>query len=118
MLRTLLLLILVLIGSHGIAAADPPDTAADDPACRRIAALIDESAALLLPVRVKRAFTLTLLAASDAAHKGEYAKALTLLRTFTFEVRGVTRAHRLRPEAADLLLTRAQEAIGALAPPQ
>ncbi len=109
---------LLLAGSHGIAAADPQGTSADDPGCRQIAALIDESAALSLPARVERAFRLTLVAAGDAAHKGDFAKALTLLRTFTFEVRGVTRARRLRPEAADLLLARAEEAMGALAPPQ
>jgi hypothetical protein len=36
------------------------------------------------------------------------------LRTFAFEVRGVKRARRLPEAAADALLARAEEAIGAL----
>ena len=66
---------------------------------------MDESAALSLPVRVERAFRLTLHAANDALREGEISRALTLLlRTFTFEVRGVKRAKRLHADAADVLI--------------
>ena len=114
MFRTLLLVLVLLITARGVASADPPDLTADDPAYHCIAALIDESAALPLPVRVERAFKLTLHAAHDAFREGQTAKAVILLRTFTFEVRGVRRAKRLSPEAADVLIARAEDAIGAL----
>ena len=114
MFRTLLLVVLLLIAGRGAAAADPPDRTADDPAYNYIAAIIDESAALSLPVRVERAFNLTLYAASDAFREGKTASAVVMLRTFTFEVRGVKHARRLRAEAADLLIARAEEAIDAL----
>ena|SRR5687767_7672047 len=110
MFRTLLLILFCLIAARGLAAADPPD-AADDSAVSCIAALMDESAALSLPVRVERAFTLTLHAANDALRQGETGRAMVLLRTFTFEVRGVKRAKRLHAEAADMLIARAEEAI-------
>lgn len=114
MFRTLLLVVLLLITARGAAAADQPDQTADDPAYNYIAAIIDESAALSLPVRVERAFNLTLHAASDAFREGKTARAVVMLRTFTFEVRGVKRARRLRAEAADVLIARAEEAIDAL----
>ena len=114
MRRTLLLVLIGFIGAGGPAAADPQYPTAHDPSISHIAALIDESAALSLPVRVERAFKLTLHAADDALRQGETARALVLLRTFTFEVRGVKRARRLPPEAADMLIVRAEEAIVAL----
>jgi len=113
MLRTPALLLVLLTSCYGIAAAGPGDPF-DDPACNQIAALIDESAALSLPARVERAFMLTLRAAKDAAHDGQYARALILLRTFTFEVRGATRAKRLPAAPAHLLVARAEEVMGAL----
>ena len=36
------------------------------------------------------------------------------MTTFTFEVRGVKRANRLGAEAADVLIAKAEDAIGAL----
>ena len=113
MLRTLLLILFCLIAARGLAAADPPD-AGHDPAVSRIAALVDESAALSLPVRVERAFNLTLHAANDALRRGETGRAMVLLRTFTFEVRGVKRAKRLHADAADLLIAKAEDAIASL----
>src|SRR5687767_3765277 len=102
------------MAARGPAAADPQYPTTHDPATSHIAALIDESAALSLPVRVERAFKLTLHAADNALRQGKTARALVLLRTFTFEVRGVKRARRLPPEAADMLIGRAEEAIVAL----
>ena len=113
MFRTLLLVFLLLIAAIGPAAAEPRNQA-DDPAYSHISALIEESAALSLPVRVERALTLTLHAANDALRAGETARAIVLLKTFTFEVRGVKRAKRLRAEAADMLMAKAEEAIGTL----
>jgi hypothetical protein len=116
MARVLALLLVLLTCFHGIATAGPGD-AVSDSACSRIAALIDESTALSLAPRVQRALTLTLIEADNAAHNREHSRALTLLRTFTFEVRGAKRAHRLPPEIADLLIARAQDAMSAIAPP-
>jgi hypothetical protein len=116
MLRIPALLLALLTCCHGIATA-APDDAVPDSACSKIAALIDQSAALSLPPRVERAFTLTLMEADHAAHSGDHIKALTLLRTFTFEVRGAKRVHRVPPQAADVLIAGAQEAIVALSPP-
>ena len=115
MLRIPALLLALLTCSHGIATAGPGD-AVSDPACSKIAALIDESTALSLAPRVERALTLTLIEADNAAHGGDHVKALTLLRTFTFEVRGAKRAHRVPSGAADVLLARAQDAMRAIAP--
>ena len=112
MFRIVLLVVLLIVTARGIAAADPPDRTADD-AYNYIEAIIDESAALSLPIRVERAFNLTLHAASDAFREGRTARAVVLLRTFTFEVRGVKRAKRLRAEAADVLIA-AEEAIAVL----
>jgi hypothetical protein len=111
MLRTLFLILFCVTAPSGLAAADPPDTARVDPAASCIATLLDESAALSLPVRVERAFTLTLHAADDALRHRENGRAIVLLRTFTFEVRGVKRAKRLEPETADMLIAKAEEAI-------
>ena len=118
MAQTLLAAFLVLFASRGIAAAHPPDPAPEDEVSSRIASLIDESAALSLPVRVERAFLLTLQGAGEALRKGEISHAVTLLRTFAFEVRSVKRAKRLRAEEADALIARAEEAIGALGLPR
>lgn len=114
MLRPLLVAVLALFASCGMAAAEPEVPVPDGAVGAHINALIDESAALSLPVRVERAFLLTLHAAGDAVRQGDVSNAHTLLRTFVFEVRGVTRAKRLRPEVADALVARAEEAIGAL----
>jgi hypothetical protein len=88
--------------------------APQDPADVQIAALIEESAALGLPARVEHALTLTLRAALDAALKGQRLEARTLLRTFSFEVRGARRAKRLPAGAADALVAKAVAAMGAL----
>ena len=115
MIRRTLAVVLLLLGALGVATAQPLDgLAPEDPAHIQISTLIQESAALSLPVRVDRAFRLTLNAAHDALREGQVSRALTLLRTFTFEVRGVKRAKRLRADVADALIARAEEAIGAL----
>jgi hypothetical protein len=116
MSRTPAFLLVLLTCFHGIATAGPGD-AVDDSACTKIAALIDQSTALSLPARVERAFTLTLIEADNAAHRGDHPTALTLLRTFTVEVRGANRVHRVPSRAADALIARAQEAMRALSPP-
>ena len=117
MRHTLLAALLVLFASRGVAAAHPPDPAPEEEASGRIAFLIDESAALSLPLRVERAFLLTLHAANDALRRGHVSQAVTLLNTFAFEVRGVKRAKRLRAEAADALIARAEDVIRTLGHP-
>lgn len=115
MIRRTFAAVLLLLAAVGVATAQPVDgPAPEDPIHRQIAALIDTSAALALPARVDRALMLTLRGAQDAAHEGQVSIALTFLRTFAFEVRGVKRAKRLRADAADALLARAAEAIGTL----
>ena len=115
MIRRTLAVVLLLLGALGVATAQPVDgLVPEDPARIQITTLIQESAALSLPVRVDRALRLTLNAAYDALREGQVSRALTLLRTFTFEVRGVKRAKRLRADVADALIARAEEAIGAL----
>ena len=109
MFRTIVFVAFMIAAVVAVAAAEPVPQAPDD-SCQ-IAALIDTSAALRLPPRVERAFLLTLRTAGDAYHQGEIQRALTLLRTFSFEVRGVRRAKRLPPEAADMLLARTEDAI-------
>jgi hypothetical protein len=113
MFRALLLGFVVLVTSRGIAAAHPPDLA-PDAAAACIAALINDSTTLSLPLRVERSFTVTLRAADEALRRGEVASALTLLKTFVFDVRGVKRARRLPADAADALIARAEEAIAAV----
>jgi hypothetical protein len=110
MFRIALVMLVFLLAARGQAAAGPTE----EPASSCIEALIDESAALALPARVERAFTLTLYAAHDALRDGDTTRAMILLRTFTFEVRGVKRAKRLRPESADMLIAKADEAIETL----
>ena len=114
MVRTLLVAALVLSASSGMASAQPVDAVAAGAASSHISALIDRSAALALPARIERAFMLTLHAAGDALGQGDAAKALTLLKTFAFEVRGVKRARRIRADVADDLVARAGEAMSAL----
>jgi len=115
MIRRTLAVVLLLLGALGVATAQPLDgLAPENPASGQITTLMQESAALSLPVRVERAFSLTLNAAHDALREGQVSRALTLLRTFAFEVRGVKRAKRLRADAADALLARVEEAIAAL----
>ena len=99
----------MMAAAVAVASAQPLSPASDD-SCQ-IAALIDTSAALGLPTRVERAFLLTLRTAGDAYHQGDIHGALTLLRTFSFEVRGVKRAKRVPAETADMLTARAEDAI-------
>jgi len=117
MVHILLAVVVVLFASRGVAAAYPPDPAPDGEASGHIAFLIDESAASSLPLRVERAFLLTLHAAGDAVRQGHISQALTLLRTFAFEVRGAKRAKRLRAETADALIARAENVIRTLGGP-
>jgi hypothetical protein len=111
MFRAFGLLLVVLLAASGVAAANPPNPQADDPTQVHVAVLIDESAALSLPPRVERALLLTLQAAGDALRQGEASRARVLLKTFAVEVRGVKRAKRLPPAAADALIARAEAAI-------
>src|SRR5688572_27383132 len=110
-------LLLVLLTCFPVMAAAGPGELGDESACSRLAALIHESTALSLPARVERAFMLTLIEADSAAHNGDRLKALTYLRTVTVEVRGAKRVDRVRPQAADVLIAKAREAMEALAPP-
>jgi hypothetical protein len=115
MIRRTFAVVLLLLGALGVAIAQPLDgLAPEDAAHVQITTLIQESAALSLPVRVDRALRLTLNSAHDALREGQVSRTVTLLRTFTFEVRGVKRAKRLRADVADALIARAEEAIGAL----
>jgi hypothetical protein len=109
MFRTLVFVGFMIVAAVTVANAQALPQASDD-GCQ-IAALIDTSAALGLPTRVERAFLLTLRTAGDAYHQGEIQRALTLLRTFSFEVRSVRRAKRLPAETADMLLGRTEDAI-------
>ena len=112
MRRTLVLAcFLTVVAARGIAAAHPPDAAPAVTPENCIAALISDSAALSLPVRVERAFLLTLHAAADALRQGEIVRAQTLLRTFAFEVRGVKRARRVPADVADALIARTEAAL-------
>jgi hypothetical protein len=106
-----LLLVLLLVASGPVAASPPTPAQPDDPAQVQVAALINESTALPLPPRVLRAFLLTLFAVNDALRQGDAPRARILLRTFAVEVRGVKRAKRLPPAAADALIARAEAAI-------
>jgi hypothetical protein len=112
MLRAFGLLLVLLLVASGAAAANPPNPAQpDDPTQVQVAALINESTALPLPPRVLRAFLLTLFAVNDALQQDDAARARVLLKTFAAEVRGVKRAKRLPPAAADALIARAEAAI-------
>ncbi len=114
MARVFGLLLVLLLVAGGPLAANPPNPAQpDDPTRVQVAALINESTALPLPPRVLRAFLLTLFAVNDALQKDDAARARVLLKTFAVEVRGVKRAKRLPPEAADALIARAEAAIEA-----
>jgi hypothetical protein len=115
MIRRVFAAVLLLLAALGVATAQPLDEPAPQDAARiQIAVLIQESEALGLPARVEHALMLTLRAAEDAVHEGQRSRALTLLRTFAFEVRGVKRAKRLSAGAADALIARAVEAMGTL----
>jgi hypothetical protein len=109
MFRTFVFVAFMAVAASAAAAPQSPPQAPRD-SCE-IAALIDASAALGLPARVERAFLLTLRTAGDAYHRGEIQRAVTLLKTFSFEVRGVKRARRLPPDTADMLLARTEDAI-------
>ena len=112
MFRAFGLLLVVSLVASVAAAANPPNPAqVDDPTQVQVAALINQSAALSLPPRVERALLLTLQAAGDALRQGEASRARVLLKTFAVEVRGVKRAKRLPPAAADDLIARAEAAI-------
>ena len=115
MIRRIFVAVLLLLAAMGVATAQPlAGLAPQEPAHIQIAALIQESAALGLPARVEHALTLTLRAAQDAALEGQWSRALTLLRTFAFEVRGVKRAKRVPPSTADALIARAVQVMGTL----
>jgi len=112
MFRTIVFVAFMTVAPIAIATAQPLSQEGDD-ACQ-IAALIDTSAALGLPSRVERAFLLTLRTAGDAYHQGDTQRAMTLLRTFSFEVRSVKRAKRLPAETAEMLIARAEDAMRGL----
>ena len=115
MIRRIFVAVLLLLAAFGVATAQPlAGLAPQDPAHIQIAALIQESASLGLPARVEHALTLTLRAAEAAALEGQWSRALTLLRTFAFEVRGVKRAKRVPPGTADALIARAVQVMGTL----
>ena len=119
MLRRICAVVFLLLAALGVATAQPLDARASEEAAHLdITALIQQTTALALPARVERAFMLTLNAASDAYLHGEFARTVTLLRTFTYEVRSVKRAKRLPPATADALIARAELAIGTLSPPR
>ena len=119
MLRRICAIVFVLLAALGVATAQPLDTRGPEEATHLdITALMQQSTALALPARVERAFMLTLNAAREAYFQGEFAKTITLLRTFTFEVRSVKRAKRLPPATADALIARAELAIGTLSQPR
>ena len=103
--------LLVLLAAYAAAAASPPAVGSDDTTSTAISALMVELTSLSLPPRVERAFLLTLNAAADAVREGEAAKAQTLLRTFTFEVRSVKRAKRIPAETANPLIERVEKLI-------
>ena len=114
MTRRLVVAVLLLLAALGVATAQPLASTLGDPAHVQIAALIQESIAMELPPRVEHALMLTLRAAQDAALEGQRSKALTLLRTFAFEVRGVKRAKRVPARTADALIARAVQVMGTL----
>jgi hypothetical protein len=114
MFRHLVIAAALVASARGLAGADPVNVGSAEPVCAQITALLDESVALKLSPRVERAFTLTLQAADAAVHDGHNGRALTLLRTFAFEVRGVTRAKRLEEDAAQALIAGTEAAIGRL----
>jgi hypothetical protein len=118
MCRTVFIASLLLFAARGIAAAHPPDAATREFPSAHLAAVIADSAALSLPVRIERAFLLTLQAAAEALRNGETANAQILLRTFVVEVRGAARAKRVPGDAAGMLIARAEEVIGALGRPR
>lgn len=119
MLRRAFAAVLLLLAALGVATAQPLDgLAPDDPAHVHITTLIQQSATLALPVRVERAFVLTLRAADDAFRRGDIPRTVMLLRTFAFEVRGVKRAKRMPADSADALIARAEVAIGTLGWPR
>ena len=117
MVRTLMAVVLVLFAPRGVAAAYPPDPAPDAEASSYVASLIDDSAAMALPIRIERAFLLSLNAAGEALRRGDASQAAKHLKTFAFEVRGVKRARRLRADTADMLIARAEAAIVVLGRP-
>ena len=114
MTRRLVVAVLLLLAALGVATAQPLAGTLRDPAHVQIAALIQESIAMEMPPRVEHALVLTLRAAHDAALEGQRSRALTLLRTFAFEVRGVKRAKRVPARTADALIARAVQVMGTL----
>ena len=118
MVRRIFVAVLLLLAALGVATAQPLEGVAPrDPAHVQIAALIQESIAMEMPPRVEHALMLTLRAAQNAALEGRRARALTLLRTFAFEVRGVKRAKRVPARTADALIARAVQVMGTLDTP-
>lgn len=115
MTRRLFVAVLLLLAALGVATAQPLAWGTSlDPAHVQIAALIQESIAMEMPPRVEHALMLTLHAARNAALEGQRSRALTLLRTFAFEVRGVKRAKRVPAGTADALIARAVQVMGTL----
>jgi hypothetical protein len=115
MVRRIFVAVLLLLAALGVATAQPLDGVSPrDAAHVQIAALIQESIATEMPPRVAHALMLTLHAAQNAALEGQRSRALTLLRTFAFEVRGVKRAKRVPAGTADALIARAVQVMGAL----
>ena len=114
MTRRLVVTVLLLLAALGVATAQPLAGTLRDPAHVQIAALIQESIAMEMAPRVEHALMLTLRAAQAAALEGQTSRALTLLRTFAFEVRGVKRAKRVPARTADALIARAVQVMGTL----
>ena len=115
MFRRIFVAVLLLLAALGVATAQPlAGPAPGEPAHIQVAALIQESIALGLPPRVEHALMLTLRAAQDAVVEGQTTRALTLLRTFAFEVRGVKRAKRVPADTADALIARTVAAMRSL----
>ena len=109
MRRIIAMSLLVLLAAYAAVAASPRGAGSTDTTSTAITELIADLASLSLPPRVERAFLLTLNAAADAAREGQAEKAQTLLRTFTFEVRGVKRAKRIPAETANPLIERVEK---------
>jgi hypothetical protein len=114
MRRIIAMSLLVLFAAYAAVAASPRAPDSDDAAWANISVLIIELTSLSLPPRVERAFLLTLNAAADAAREGQAARAQTLLRTFTFEVRGVKRARRIPAETANPLIEKVEKLLATM----
>jgi hypothetical protein len=117
MFRRLAAAALLLLAAWSIAVAQPAGDERNDRLDMEIAALVSEITDASLPVRIERAFLLTLRCAADAIRQGDVSRAQMLLRTFAFEVRGVRRAKRISPDAADPLIEKAEKLIATMTEP-